>query len=124
MIVSTSYHRGHDVVDPAHGARHVAVAGGDLGAAAHPVRHRAHQHVPLVSCTHEIVISAADDPSVSQSVFTIMERGPTQAFSWLKVPTCRGLLRDFEIFGILLTAFVSTSNCDSSFEYLAKPVYL
>ena len=70
------------------------------------------------------LISAADDPSVSQSVFTIMERGPTQAFSWLKVPTCRGLLRDFEIFGILLTAFVSTSNCDSSFEYLAKPVYL
>ena len=31
--------------------------------------------------------SAADDPSVSQSVFTIMEMAPTRAFSWLKAPT-------------------------------------
>ena len=29
-------------------------------------------------------ISAADDPSVSQSVFTITEKAPTRAFSWLK----------------------------------------
>ena len=34
-----------------------------------------------------IVYSAADDPSVSQSVFTIMEKAPTRAFSWLKAPT-------------------------------------
>ena len=27
------------------------------------------------------------DPSVSQPVFTIMEKAPTRAFSWLKVPT-------------------------------------
>ena len=32
-------------------------------------------------------ISAADDPSVSQSDFTIMENAPIRAFSWLKVPT-------------------------------------
>ena len=31
--------------------------------------------------------SAADDPSVSQSVFTIAEKAPTRAFFWLKVPT-------------------------------------
>ena len=31
--------------------------------------------------------SAADDPSVSQSVFTITEKAPTRAFSWLKAPT-------------------------------------
>ena len=30
--------------------------------------------------------SAADDPSVSQSVFTIMEKAPTRAFFWLKAP--------------------------------------
>ena len=28
--------------------------------------------------------SAADDPSVSQSVFTITEKLPTRAFSWLR----------------------------------------
>ena len=28
--------------------------------------------------------SAADDPSVSQSVFAIMEEAPTKAFSWLE----------------------------------------
>ena len=33
-----------------------------------------------------IVTSVADDPSVSQSVFTITEKAPTWAFSWLKVP--------------------------------------
>ena len=32
-------------------------------------------------------ISAADDPPVSQSDFTITEKAPTRAFSWLKVPT-------------------------------------
>ena len=31
--------------------------------------------------------SAADDPSVSQSVFTITEEAPTRAFSWLKAAT-------------------------------------
>ena len=30
---------------------------------------------------------AADEPSVSQLVFTIMEKAPTRAFSWLKAPT-------------------------------------
>ena len=34
-----------------------------------------------------ILGSAADDPSVSQSVFTIMEKAPTRAFSWLKFKT-------------------------------------
>ena len=31
--------------------------------------------------------SAADDPSVPQSVFTITDKAPTRAFSWLKAPT-------------------------------------
>ena len=31
--------------------------------------------------------SAADDPSVSLSVFTITEKAPTRAFSWLKAAT-------------------------------------
>ena len=30
---------------------------------------------------------AGNDPSVSQSVFTITEKAPTRAFSWLKAPT-------------------------------------
>ena len=34
-----------------------------------------------------LCLSAADDPSVSHSVFTITEKAPTRAFSWLKVPT-------------------------------------
>ena len=37
-----------------------------------------------VSCVGS---SAADDQSVSQSVFTITEKAPTRAFSWLKAPT-------------------------------------
>ena len=32
-----------------------------------------------------VIIRAADDPSVSQSVFTITEKAPTRAFSWSKV---------------------------------------
>ena len=32
-----------------------------------------------------ILISGADDPSVSQLVFTIMERASIRTFSWLKV---------------------------------------
>ena len=31
--------------------------------------------------------SAADDPSVSKSVFTITEKGPNWAVFWLKAPT-------------------------------------
>ena len=31
--------------------------------------------------------SAVNDPSVSQSVFTIMEKAPTRSFSRLKAPT-------------------------------------
>ena len=27
---------------------------------------------------------AADEPSISQSVFTVTEKAPTRAFSWLK----------------------------------------
>ena len=30
---------------------------------------------------------AEDDPSISQSVFTITQKSPTRAFSWLKAPT-------------------------------------
>ena len=43
----------------------------------------------LMDCCklHTAKISAADDPSVSKSVFTIMEKAPTRAFFWLKVPT-------------------------------------
>ena len=33
-----------------------------------------------------IMTSAADDPLVSQSIFTIMEKAPTRVFSWLKAP--------------------------------------
>ena len=33
---------------------------------------------------------AADKPSVSQSVFTITEKAPTRAFSWLKDTTLNG----------------------------------
>ena len=31
--------------------------------------------------------SAADDPSVSQSIITVTEKAPTRAFYWLKAPT-------------------------------------
>ena len=36
----------------------------------------------------QLATSAVNDPSVSQSVFTIKEKAPTRAFSWLKAPTC------------------------------------
>ena len=41
------------------------------------------------STSHQppVTSSAADDPSVSHSVFTITEKAPTRAFSWLKAPT-------------------------------------
>ena len=49
-------------------------------------------------CLH--TISAADGPSVSQSVFTITEEAPTSAFSWLKAPTSdftfKTLLRHYD----------------------------
>ena len=38
-------------------------------------------------CVPALVTSAADDPSVSQLVFTITEKAPTRAFSWLKAAT-------------------------------------
>ena len=34
-----------------------------------------------------VMLRAADDPSVSQFVFTITEKAPTRAFSWLKAAT-------------------------------------
>ena len=34
-----------------------------------------------------ILTSAADNQSISQSVFTIMEKASSRAFSWLKAPT-------------------------------------
>ena len=39
--------------------------------------------------------SVTDDPSVSQSVFTITEKAPTRAFSWLKAPTFKTLSRHY-----------------------------
>ena len=45
--------------------------------------------------TSQLLLCCA--PSVSQSVFTITEKAPTWAFSWLKAPS-RGLLRDCENF--------------------------
>ena len=43
--------------------------------------------------------SAADDPSVSKSVFTITEKAPTRAFPWLNAPksifTFKTLLRHY-----------------------------
>ena len=45
--------------------------------------------------------------------FTITEKAPTRAFSWLKVPTTflsRGLLRDCEILGNLRITFVWSST--------------
>ena len=45
------------------------------------------------------IISAADDPSVSQLVFTITEKAPSRTFSWLKAPnsafTFKTLLRHY-----------------------------
>ena len=38
-----------------------------------------------------VIPSAAENPSVSQSVFTITKKDPTRAFSWLKAPTSIGL---------------------------------
>ena len=49
--------------------------------------------------TRHVDDSAADDPSVLQSVFTITEKAPTRAFSWLKAHTraftFKTLLRDY-----------------------------
>ena len=36
---------------------------------------------------HRVHTGAVDDPSVSKSVFTITEKAPTRAFSWLKAAT-------------------------------------
>ena len=40
-----------------------------------------------VQITAPVITSAADDPSVPQSVFTITEKAPTRAFSRLKAAT-------------------------------------
>ena len=34
-----------------------------------------------------LFVPRINSPSVSQSVSTVMEKAPTRAFSWLKVPT-------------------------------------
>ena len=47
-----------------------------------PASHHRHQRVIVRSS-----LVLWNDPSVSQSVFTITERAPTRAFSWLKAPT-------------------------------------
>ena len=44
-------------------------------------------HREVLHQRRKIKISAADIPSVSQSVFTITEKAPTRAFSWLSAPT-------------------------------------
>ena len=44
----------------------------------------------IISCSYGrmiVVSSDANDPSVSQLVFTITEKAPTRAFSWLQAPT-------------------------------------
>ena len=51
--------------------------------AALPLQHLHAEEVGARSVLH----SAADDQSVSQSVFAIMEKAPTGAFSGLKVST-------------------------------------
>ena len=48
-------------------------------------RQRALEPRPEVRGALAIVLCSA--PSVPQLVFTIMEKAPTRAFSWLKVPT-------------------------------------
>ena len=35
----------------------------------------------------DLLIVLENDPSVSQLVFTITEKAPSRAFSWLKAPT-------------------------------------
>ena len=46
-----------------------------------PVLHTSH-----AACTTSVHIRAANDPSASIG-FIIMEKAPTRAFSWLKVPS-------------------------------------
>ena len=50
---------------------------------------------------HRVHTGAVDDPSVSKSVFTITEKAPTRAFSWLKATTSaftyKTLLRHYAI---------------------------
>ena len=43
--------------------------------------------VRLVSAGLDTRLVLCSDPSVSQPVFTIMEKAPTRAFAWLKAPT-------------------------------------
>ena len=40
-----------------------------------------------VMISPDLLISAENDPSVPQPIFTITEKAPTRAFSWLKAPT-------------------------------------
>ena len=48
--------------------------------------HRTHHRRKHQDNIYSLLCSAADDPSVSQSVYTITEKAPTRAFSWLKAP--------------------------------------
>ena len=53
-----------------------------------------------VLSTSIIIVVLENDPSVSQSVFTITVKAPTRAFSWLKAPittafTFKNLLRHY-----------------------------
>ena len=65
--------------------------------------------------------SAAYDPSVSQSVFTITEKAPTRAFFWLKAParafTFKTLLRHYAnlMKTVLSRTILLKTKCIASF---------
>ena len=64
--------------------------GGAVGGVAVVARRQVHVLPHLLAVLARpgggMMISAVDDQSVSQSVFTITEKAPTRAFSWLKAP--------------------------------------
>ena len=73
-------------------ALHPAVDDVDRGPEAWP------DPVQLILDTAGVSTSAADDPSVSQSVFTNTEKAFSRAFSWLKVPTSAFTFKTLLIF--------------------------
>ena len=84
---------------------------------------RAHTHTQLRSGAWTVRTwprtSAADDPSVSKSVFTITEKAPTRAFPWLNAPksifTFKTLLRHYA--KRVLTANLLDVKLDTQHNY-------
>ena len=89
---------------------------------------RAHTHTQLRSGAWAVRTwprtSAADDPSVSKSVFTITEKAPTRAFPWLKAVGAFSVITSGPYFEALLSCHQPGAVSPCSMSATSWPAFL